>query len=130
MRLEPLLTFSGGEFSHRFSDKSPATSVLSSEEFFILDRCSDITSSSSRKDNFFSWRNIFIEEMDRVFTTMTFEDCRSRHKSSSSCSDDDDVFHRKSILNFISFYNPNSRIISFFVTIFLYTSLIIVSLSC
>ena len=48
VRLEPLTTFSGRKFPECFFDKISSSSILGEENFFVIDSCCQITSSSTR----------------------------------------------------------------------------------
>ena len=98
MGLEPFSTFFWRKFPKCRFYKFGSTGISREEFFFIRDPSCYITSSTSRDNHFFSWCQIFFENMNMVIIVLViFENGYGGHKSRGSCADDGYGFHRKSI---------------------------------
>ncbi len=97
VRFEPFSTLSGREFPHRFPYEFPSSSIFHGKDFLILDTRRHIAPTTTRNDDLFTRWDIFLEKMNMEVDSLWFENCRRCHESCSSCSDDCNPYHTRSI---------------------------------
>ena len=111
--LEPFSTFFRRKLSKCSFYKFGSTGITREKFFFIRDSRCYITSPTSWDNHFFSWCQIFFENMNMVIIVLViFENGYGGHKSRGSCADNGYVFHRKSIWKREN--SKNEKLFSFF----------------
>lgn len=73
MGFEPLSTLSWRKFPEWPFYKITPPSIFREKDFLIIDPCCEITSSSTRNDNFISWSCIFFENLDMKILSLSFQ---------------------------------------------------------